>query len=51
MIFQTGQIYHQNCTTLGDVQGTCKHLKDCVVASILNSLDTYISLFCPIENT
>ncbi|XP_022178934.1 inter-alpha-trypsin inhibitor heavy chain H3-like [Myzus persicae] len=44
----SGQSY-QNCTTPDQVHGNCKHLKDCVVASILNSFDTYLSLFCPIE--
>ncbi|XP_060854515.1 inter-alpha-trypsin inhibitor heavy chain H3-like [Rhopalosiphum padi] len=44
----SGQSY-QNCTTPDQSHGNCKHLKDCVVASILNSFDTYISLFCPIE--
>jgi hypothetical protein len=45
----SGQSY-QNCTTPDQVHGNCKHLKDCVVASILNSFDTYLSLFCPIES-
>ncbi|CAH1724076.1 unnamed protein product [Aphis gossypii] len=44
----TGQSY-QNCTTPDQSYGNCKHLKDCVVPSILNSFDTYLSLFCPIE--
>uniref|UniRef100_A0A2S2PTV4 Clip domain-containing protein n=2 Tax=Schizaphis graminum TaxID=13262 RepID=A0A2S2PTV4_SCHGA len=44
----SGQSY-QNCTTPDQSHGNCKHLKDCVVASILNSFDTYLSLFCPIE--
>ncbi|KAL4098181.1 hypothetical protein QTP88_022829 [Uroleucon formosanum] len=44
----SGQSY-QNCTTSDQIHGNCKHLKDCVVASILNSFDTYLSLFCPIE--
>ncbi|KAL5240415.1 hypothetical protein ACI65C_007825 [Semiaphis heraclei] len=44
----SGQSY-QNCTTPDQVHGNCKHLKDCVVSSILNSLNTYLSLFCPIE--
>ncbi|CAI6345355.1 unnamed protein product [Macrosiphum euphorbiae] len=44
----SGQSY-QNCTTPDQIHGNCKHLKDCVVASILNSFDTYLSLFCPIE--
>ncbi|KAE9534318.1 hypothetical protein AGLY_008408 [Aphis glycines] len=44
----TGQSY-QNCTTPDQSHGNCKHLKDCVVPSILNSFDTYLSLFCPIE--
>nr|BAH72843.1 ACYPI002825 [Acyrthosiphon pisum] len=43
----SGQSY-QNCTTPDQIHGNCKHLKDCVVASILNSFDTYLSLFCPI---
>ncbi|VVC40295.1 Hypothetical protein CINCED_3A001874 [Cinara cedri] len=41
---------YQNCTTPDQMQGNCKHLKDCVVVSILHSLDLYIPLFCPIEN-
>ncbi|KAF0728717.1 inter-alpha-trypsin inhibitor heavy chain H4-like isoform X1, partial [Aphis craccivora] len=45
----TGQSY-QNCTTPDQSHGNCKHLKDCVVPSILNSFDTYLSLFCPIES-
>jgi hypothetical protein len=45
----TDQTY-QNCTTPDSVQGNCKHLKDCVLNSILNSFDVYIPLFCPIEN-
>ncbi|XP_022172077.1 inter-alpha-trypsin inhibitor heavy chain H4-like isoform X2 [Myzus persicae] len=45
----SGQSY-QNCTTPDQIRGNCKHLKDCVVASILNSFDTYLSLFCSIES-
>ncbi|XP_025205473.1 inter-alpha-trypsin inhibitor heavy chain H4-like isoform X2 [Melanaphis sacchari] len=44
----TGQSY-QNCTTPDQSHGNCKHLKDCVVDSILSSFDTYLTLFCPIE--
>lgn len=50
LIFQTGQSY-QNCTSPpNSTEGTCKHLKDCVIVSILNSFEEYIPLFCAIEN-
>ncbi|XP_050533848.1 inter-alpha-trypsin inhibitor heavy chain H3-like [Daktulosphaira vitifoliae] len=45
----TNQSY-QNCTTQENILGSCKHLKDCTVASILNSFEMYLSLFCSIEN-